>query len=184
MHGTPVSIVSDLDSQFISIFWQTFQNSMGTRLRFSTAYHPQTDGQSERIIQTLEDLLRDSVMDFGSDWDEHPTLCEFEYNNNYHSSIEMASFEAHYGRRYRTPVSREEVGTRSFYGPIVIAETAEKVQRVQDRLKVARSRQKSYADNRQRDLEFAINDLVFWRTSPMKGTIKLGQKGKLSPRYI
>ncbi|XXG85952.1 hypothetical protein AAC387_Pa11g0946 [Persea americana] len=184
LHGVPVSIISDRDSRFVSTFWQTYQNAMGTRLRFSTAYHPQTDGQSERTIQTLEDLLRASVADFGSDWDDHLALCEFAYNNSYHSSIEMAPFEALYGRRCRTPVSWEEVGTRSFHGPTIIAETADKVQKVQERLKVARSRQKSYADNRRRDLEFAVGDLVFLKTSPMKGTVRFGQKGKLSPRFI
>ena len=78
---------------------------MGTRLQFSTAYHPQTDGQSKWNIHTLKDLLRASVMNFGSDWDEHLTLCEFAYNNSYHSSIEMTPFEALYGRRCRTSVS-------------------------------------------------------------------------------
>ena len=157
---------------------------MGTRLRFSTAYHPQTDGQSERTIQTLEDFLRASVADFRSDWDDHLALCELAYNNSNHSSIEMAPFEALYGRRCRTPISWEEVGTRSFHGPTIIAETADKVQKVQQRLRIARSRQKSYADNRRRDLEFAVGDLVFLKTSPMKGTIRFGQKGKLSPRFI
>ncbi|KAJ8637477.1 hypothetical protein MRB53_011744 [Persea americana] len=139
LHGVPVSIISDRDSRFVSTFWQTYQNAMGTRLRFSTAYHPQTDGQSKRTIQTLEDLLRASVADFGSDWDDHLALCEFAYNNSYHSSIEMAPFEALYGRRCRTPVSWEEVGTRSFHGPTIIAETAEKVQKVQERLKIAKA---------------------------------------------
>ena len=184
LHGPPVSIVFYRESRFVSAFWQSFQNSMGTRLQFSTAYHPQTDGQSERTIQTLEDLLRASVMDFGREWDEHLALYEFAYNNSYHSSIEMAPFEALYGRRCRTLVSWEEVGTRSFHGPAIIAETAEKIQKVQERLKVARSRQKSYADNCRRDLEFAIGDSVFLKTSPMKGTIRFGQKGKLSPRFI
>ena len=113
---------------------------MGTRLQFSTTYHPQTDKQSERTIQTLEDLLRASVTDFRSDWDEHLALCEFAYNNSYHSIIEMTLFEALYCRRCRTSVSWEEVETRSFHSPTIIVETAEKVQRVQNRLRIARSR--------------------------------------------
>ena len=184
LHGTPVSIVSNRDSWFVSTFWQSFQNSMGTRLWFSTAYHHQIGGQSERTIQTLEDLLRASVMDFGSDWDEHLALCEFAYNNSYHSSIEMTPFEALYGKKCRTPVSWEKVGERSFHGPTVISETTEKVQKVQDRLKVARSRQKSNANNQRRDLEFTIGDFVFLKTSLIKGTIRFGQKGKLSPRFV
>ena len=111
-------------------------------------------------------------MDFRSDWDENLALCEFAYNNSYHSSIEMAPFKALYGQRCRTPVRWEEVETQSFHGPTLIAETTEKVQRLQDRLKIARSRQKSYADNRGRDLEFAINDLVVLKTSLMKGIVQ------------
>ena len=123
LHGTPVSIVSDQDSRLVSTFWQSFQNSMGTRLRFSTVYHPQTDGQSEHTIQTLEDLLRASVMDLAVIGMNTYRCTNFAYNNSYHSSIEMASFEALYGRRCKTPVSWEEVGIRFFHGPIMIAET-------------------------------------------------------------
>ena len=123
-------------------------------------------------------------MDFGSDWDEHLALCAFANNNSYHSSIEMAPFEALYGRRCRTPVSREEVGTRSFCGPTVIAETAEKVEKVQDRLKVAQSRQRSYVDNHRCDLELAIDNLVFLKTFPVIGTIRFRQKCKRSWRFM
>jgi len=103
-HGQPVSITSDRDSRFVSRFWKTLHESMGTKLQFSTAYHPQTDGQSERTIQTLEDMLRACVLDFKTQWDETLPLCEFAYNNSYHSSIGMAPFEALYGRRCRTLV--------------------------------------------------------------------------------
>ena len=184
LHGTPVSIVSDRDTRFVYSFWQSFQQSMGTKLSFSTAYHPQTDGQSERTIQTLEDMLRASVLDFGGEWDEHLVVCEFAYNNSFHSTIGMPLFEALYERRCRTPICWEEVGTRSFHGPTLIADTTEKVLQVRERLKTAQSRQKSYADKRRRKLEFPIGDWVFLKTSPMKGTIRFGQKGKLSPRYM
>ena len=83
-HGQPVSITSDRVSRFVSRFWKTLHESMGTKLQFSTAYHPQTDGQSERTIQTLEDMLRACVLDFKTQWDETLPLCEFAYNNNYH----------------------------------------------------------------------------------------------------
>ncbi|KAJ0592474.1 putative nucleotidyltransferase, Ribonuclease H [Helianthus annuus] len=95
-HGVPISIISDRDSHFTSRFWQSFQKELGTKVNLSTAYHPQTDGQSERTIQTLEDMLRACVIDFGGNWDEHLPLIEFAYNNSYHASIKAAPFEALY----------------------------------------------------------------------------------------
>ena len=89
-HGQPVSIISDRDNRFALRFWKTLHESMGTRLQFSKAYHPQTDGQSERTIQTLEYILRACILNFKVQWDEYLPLCEFAYNNSYHSSIGMA----------------------------------------------------------------------------------------------
>ncbi|GJU15678.1 putative reverse transcriptase domain-containing protein [Tanacetum coccineum] len=100
-HGVPVSIILDRDPRFASRFWRSLQKSLGTNLDMSTAYHPETDGQSERTIQTLEDMLRACVIDFGSGWDKHLPLAEFSYNNSYHASIKVAPFEALYGRKYR-----------------------------------------------------------------------------------
>ncbi|GKE26676.1 putative reverse transcriptase domain-containing protein [Tanacetum coccineum] len=97
-HGVPVSVISDRDSLFTSRFWVSLQKALGTQLDLSTAYHPETDGQSERTIQTLEDMLRACVIDFGSSWDRHLPLVEFSYNNSYHASIKAAPFEALYGR--------------------------------------------------------------------------------------
>ncbi|GJT36822.1 reverse transcriptase domain-containing protein [Tanacetum coccineum] len=93
-HGVPISIISDRDSRFTSRFWQSMQEASGTRLDLSTAYHPQTDGQSERTIQTLEDMLRACILDFEGSWDVHIPLVEFSYNNSYHSSVRCAPFEA------------------------------------------------------------------------------------------
>ncbi|GKE76840.1 putative reverse transcriptase domain-containing protein, partial [Tanacetum coccineum] len=103
-HGVPVSIISDRDGRFTSRFWQTLQKALGTRLDMGTAYHPQTDGQSERMIQTLKDMLRACVIDFGDNWDVRQPLAEFYYNNSYHSSIRCAPFEALYGRKCRLPI--------------------------------------------------------------------------------
>nr|GEY36433.1 reverse transcriptase domain-containing protein [Tanacetum cinerariifolium] len=108
-HGVPVSIISDRDSKFTSLFWKALHKALGTRLDMSTAYHPQTDGQSERTIQTLEDMLRACVLDFGKGWDKHLPLVEFSYNNSYHTSIKAAPFEALYGRKCRSPVCWAEV---------------------------------------------------------------------------
>ncbi|GJV42988.1 putative nucleotidyltransferase, ribonuclease H [Tanacetum coccineum] len=108
-HGIPVSIISDRDSHFTSRVWQSLHKALGTQLNLSTAYHPQTDGQSERTIQTLEDMLRACVIDFGNGWDNHLPLVEFSYNNSYHTSIKAAPFEALYGRKCRSPVCWAEV---------------------------------------------------------------------------
>ncbi|GKB04411.1 putative reverse transcriptase domain-containing protein [Tanacetum coccineum] len=116
-HGVPTSIISDRDSLFTSRFWKSLQEAMGTQLDMSTAYHPETDGQSERTIQTLEDMLRACVIDFGSSWDRHLPLVEFSYNNSYHASIKAAPFEALYGRKCRSPVCWSEVGDSQLTGP-------------------------------------------------------------------
>ncbi|GJV60931.1 putative reverse transcriptase domain-containing protein [Tanacetum coccineum] len=103
-HGVPISIISDRDSRFTSSFWQSMQEALRTCLDMSTAYHPQTDGQSERTIQILEDMLRECVLDFGGSWDVHLPLVEFSYNNSYHSSVRCAPFEALYGRKCRSAI--------------------------------------------------------------------------------
>nr|GEU34949.1 copia protein [Tanacetum cinerariifolium] len=103
-HGLPISIISDRDGRFTSLFWKALHKALGTRLDMSTAYHPKTDGQSERTIQTLEDMLRTCVIDFEKSWDRHLPLVEFSYNNSYHTSIKAAPFEALYGRKCRSPV--------------------------------------------------------------------------------
>nr|GFB52222.1 putative reverse transcriptase domain-containing protein [Tanacetum cinerariifolium] len=100
-HGVPVSVISDRDSLFTSRFWVSLQKALGTQLDLSTAYHPETDRQSKRTIQTLEDMLWTCLIDFGSNWDKHLPLVEFSYNNSYHASIKAASFEALFGRKCR-----------------------------------------------------------------------------------
>ncbi|GKD28225.1 putative reverse transcriptase domain-containing protein [Tanacetum coccineum] len=161
-HGVPLSIISDRDSQFTSGFWRSLQNALGTNLNMSTTYHPETDGQSERTIQTLEDMLRAYVINFGGSWDRHLPLVEFFYNNSYHASIKATPFKALYGRKCRSPVCWSEVGDSQLTGPELICETTEKIIQIKNRLLTARSRQKSYAD----------------------GVIRFGKRGKLSPRYV
>ena len=184
LHGVPVSIVSDRDPRFTSRFWGSLQKALGTKLNFSTAFHPQTDGQSERTIQILEDMLRACVLDFKGSWIDHLTLVEFAYNNSYQASIGMAPYEALYGRRCRSPICWDEVGERKILGPEIVLRTCEKIVLIRERLRVAQSRQKSYADTRRRDLEFEIGSMVFIRVAPMKGVMRFGKRGKLSPRYV
>nr|GFB02746.1 putative reverse transcriptase domain-containing protein [Tanacetum cinerariifolium] len=148
------------DGRFASHLWQALQEVLGTKLHMSIAYHPETDGQSERTIQTLEDMLQACVMDFGGSWDTHLPLVEFSYNNNYHTSIKCAPFEALYGRKCRSPVIWTEVGESQLIGPEIVQETTEKIIQIKERLKMARSRQKSYADKRHKPLEFKVRDRV------------------------
>ncbi|KAD4982142.1 hypothetical protein E3N88_18813 [Mikania micrantha] len=143
-----------------------------------------SDGQTERTNKTLEDMLRSCVIDFGGSWDIHLPLVEFSYNNSYHTSIQCAPFEAFYGRMCRSPICWSEVGENQIIGPEFIQETNDKIALIQERIKAARDRQKSYADNRRRPLEFQIGDRVMLKVSPWKGIFRFGKRGKLSPRYV
>ncbi|GKD87666.1 putative reverse transcriptase domain-containing protein, partial [Tanacetum coccineum] len=115
----------------------SMQEALGTRLDMSTAYHPQADGQSERTIQTLEDMLRACVLDFGRSWDVHLLLVEFSYNNSYHSSVKCAPFEVLYGRKCCSPIMWAEVGEGQLIGPELVQETTKKISQIKDRLKAA-----------------------------------------------
>nr|GEW94514.1 putative reverse transcriptase domain-containing protein [Tanacetum cinerariifolium] len=158
--------------------------ALGTRLDMSAAYHPQTDRQSERTIQTLKDMLRACVIDFGGSWDVHLPLAEFSYNNSYHSSIRCAPFEALYGRKCRSPVLWAKIGESRLIGPELVQETADNVVLIKEKLKAATDRQKSYANNRRKPLEFEVWDQVLLKPSLWKGVIRFGKKSKLAPRYV
>nr|GEY71199.1 putative reverse transcriptase domain-containing protein [Tanacetum cinerariifolium] len=160
------------------------RHDLGTRLDMSTTYHPKTDGQSKRTIQTLEDMLRASVLDFRKGWDKHLPLVEFSYNNNYYTSIKAALFEALYGRKCRSPICWAEVGDSQHIGPEIIHETTEKIVQIKSRIQATCDRQKSYADVRRKPLEFQVGDKVMLKVSPWKGVIRFGKRGKLNHRYI
>ncbi|GJX69062.1 putative reverse transcriptase domain-containing protein [Tanacetum coccineum] len=183
-HGIPASIICDRDGRFTSNFWRSFQKALGTDICMSTAYHPETDGQSERTIQTLEDMLRACVIDFGKGWVKHLPLAEFSYNNSYHASIKAAPYEALYGRKCRSPVCWAEVGEAQLTGPELIQETTEKVVLIKQRMQAAQDRQKSYADRKRKPMEFEVGDRVMLKVSPWKGVVRFGKRGKLNPRYV
>ncbi|GJX01595.1 putative reverse transcriptase domain-containing protein [Tanacetum coccineum] len=183
-HGIPVSIICDRDPRFSSNFWKSLQKALGTSLDMSTAYHPETDGQSERTIQTLEDMLRACVIDFGNGWVKHLPLVEFSYNNSYHASIKAAPFEALYGRKCRSPVCWAEVGQVQLTGPELVQETTERIIQVKQRMQAARDRQKSYANLKRKPMEFQVGDKVMLKVSPWKGVVRFGKRGKLNPRYV
>ena len=146
LHGVPLSIISDRGTQFTSKFWKTLHAELGTRLDLSTTFHPQTDGQSERTIQVLEDMLRACVREFGGQWDSFLPLAEFSYNNSYHSSIDMAPFEALYGRRCRSPIGWFDAFEVRPWGTDLLRESLDKVKSIQEKLLVVQNRQKEYAD--------------------------------------
>jgi hypothetical protein len=129
-------------------------------------------------------MLRACVLQFDKGWDECLSLAEFSYNNSYQTSIKMAPFEALYGRRCRTPLSWSQTGERKIFGPDLVMEAENKVRIIQNNLKAAQSRQKSYTDIRRRPLQFQIGDFVYLRVSPTRSVQRFDVKGKLAPRYI
>ena len=135
----------------------------------SSSYHPQTDGQTERVNQILEDMLRACVIQYDKNWDKCLALAEFSYNNSYQSSLKMAPFEVLYDRRCRTPLSWSQIGERKIFGPDLVTEAENKVKVIQANLKAAQSRQKSYADKRRKPLQFEVGDHIYLRVSPTKG---------------
>ncbi|GJS18938.1 reverse transcriptase domain-containing protein [Tanacetum coccineum] len=136
------------------------KNALGTQLDMSTAYHPKTDGQSERTIQTLKDMLRACVIDFGKGWEKHLPLVEFSYNNSYHASIKAAPFEALYGQKCRSPVYWAKVGDVKLTRPEIIHQTTKKIVQIRQCLQAARDRQRNYANVRRKPLEFQVGDHV------------------------
>jgi hypothetical protein len=158
LHGVSKTIVSNRGPQFVSKFWEELHKSLGTKLLHSLTYHPQTSGQTERVNQILEDMLRACVLEFPQKWDDGLPLAEFSYNNNYQESIKMAPCEALYGRRCCTPLNWSEPGERWFFRPDMVKETEEKVQRIIHNLKEAQARQKSYADKQRQPLYFQVED--------------------------
>ncbi|GKC71834.1 hypothetical protein Tco_1117717, partial [Tanacetum coccineum] len=156
-HGVPVLIIFDRDSKFTSHFWKSLNKALGTQLDMSTAYHPHTDGQSERTIQNLEDMLRACAIDFG---------------------------KALYCQNCRSLICWAEVGDAQLTSPEIVHETTKKIIQIKKRIQAARDRQKSYADRRRKRLEFEVRDKVMLKVSPWKGVIRFGKRGKLNPRYI
>jgi hypothetical protein len=184
LHGVPKKIVSDRGTQFTSHFWEKLHESMYTKLNFSSAYHPQTDGQTERTNQILEDMLRACALNHGGSWDNSLPYAEFSYNYSYQASLKMAPFEALYGRKCRTPLYWSQTGESQLFGTDIIKEAERQVQIIRENLRIAQSRLKSYADGKRRDVSFQEGDYVYLKVSPIRGLRRFKVKGKLSPRFI
>ncbi|GKA96723.1 putative reverse transcriptase domain-containing protein [Tanacetum coccineum] len=158
-YGIPASIIYDHDGRFTSNFWRSFQKALGIDISMSTGLYPKTDGQSERTIQTLEDMLCACVIDFGKGWVKHLPLAEFSYNNSNYASIKAAPYEALY-------------------------ETTEKIVLIKQRIQAAQDRQMSYAAQKRKPMEFEVGDRVMLKVSPKKGVVRFGKRGKLNSRYV
>jgi hypothetical protein len=184
LHGVSKTIILDRGSQFVARFWEQLYASLKTHLIHSSAYHPQTYGQTERVNQILEDMLRACVLEYQGRWDQNLPLAEFSYNNSYQESLKMAPFKVLYMHRCHTPLNWIELREKVIFGPDLVEEAEATVRRIQDNLKAAKSCQETYANKRRRPLEFEVGNHVYLRVSPMKSMKRFGVKGKLAPRYI
>jgi hypothetical protein len=184
LHGVPKTIISDRGSLFVSRFWEQLHKSLGTKIIRSSAYRPQSDGQTERVNQILEDMLRACVIHFDKSWDKCLALAEFSYNNSYQASLKMAPFEALYGRRCRTPLNWSQTWERKFFGPALVDDAEEKVRVIKENLRIAQERQKSHNDKGKAPREYKVGDFVYLKVSPTKDVQRFSVKGKLAPRYI
>ncbi|KAJ0441898.1 putative nucleotidyltransferase, Ribonuclease H [Helianthus annuus] len=178
----PLSLIGTLETRRIS--GRVSNKSLGSCLNFSTAYHPQADGQRERTIQTLKDMLRTCAIDLGGSWDKNLPLIEFSYDNSYHTSIKAAPFEALYGRKCRAPVCWAEVGNVQLSGPEIVFETMNKIVQIRDHLKVPEIGRRITQTQKRKAFHFEVGEKVLLKVSPWKGVMRFGKKGKLSPRYI
>jgi hypothetical protein len=181
LHGVPNTIISDRGAQFIARFCEQLHASLGTHLIHSSTYHPQIDGQTKRVNQVLEDMLRACVMKYQYSWDKCLPLVEFSYNNSYQESLKMTPFEVLYGCRWHTHINRVEPGERMTFVPNLVMEAEEIDHRIQSNLKASRSHQEHYANKRHLPLTFTVGDHVYLHVSPMRGVNRFGIKGKLAP---
>eukprot|EP00253_Pinus_taeda_P011330 PITA_11330 len=184
LHGLPKVIISDRDVKFTSTFWRTLFAELGTQLNFSTTYLPQTDGQTERVNQVLEDMLRAYVMLKPGQWEEYLHLVEFSYNNGYHTSTQLSPFEVLYGRKCHTPSSWGGPEDKLSLGPEMLKDMEDMVKRVRANLKAAQDRQKSFADRKRRFTEYKVGDHVFVRIQTRRSTLQWSGCAKLAPRYF
>jgi hypothetical protein len=183
LHGMPREIVSDRDTKFTSSFWKSLMVGFETKLLFSAAYHPQTDGQTERVNQILEDMLRMHVMHQPKKWEDYLPLVEFAYNNGYQESLKMSPFESLYGRKCKIPIILSNPMDRITIGTDMLKEMEQEVIHIKKNLKIAQDRHKSYVDRKRTPREFKKRDHVYLRVRPRKSSLIMGACAKLAPQY-
>jgi hypothetical protein len=183
LHKVLKTIISDRGPQFASRFWEQLHTSLGTHLIHSSAYHLQKDGQTERVNQILEDMLRACVMGHQGSWDKDLPWAEFSYNNSYQESLKMAPFDVLYGHRCHTPLNWIAPGEKVIFSSDIVDEAESTVRRIRDNLKAVKPCQESYVNRSYQPLQFEVGDHVYLKVSPIKGMKRFGVKGKLSPRY-
>jgi hypothetical protein len=183
LHGMPREIISDRDKKFTSKFCKSLMAGLETKFLFNTAYHPQTDGQTEIMNQILEDMLRMHVMYQPRKWEDYLPLVEFAYNNGYQASLKMSPFEVLYGRSCNTPISWSNLVNRISLGPDMLREMEQQVTQIKQNMKVAQNRQKNYVDQKRTPREFKMGDHVYLRIKPRRSSLKMGACAKLAPQY-
>jgi hypothetical protein len=183
LHGIPKTIIFDRDQNFTSNFWKGLFKGFRTNLNFITTYHLETDGKIERVSQVIEDMLSMYVMDKPSKWEDYLHLVEFSYNNRYHASLKVSSFEALYARKCNTLVSWDNPVDREVVGPEFLKEMEEKMLKIKQNLKADQHRKKIYADKNKIHKEFKVGDHVFLKVKANRSSLKLGNYSKLEARY-
>ena len=184
LHGVPRTITYDRGSLFTSAFWSLLHQALGTELKYSTAYHPQMDGQTERVNQILEDMLRACALAQGLKWEDRLPYAEFSYNNSFQTSLKMSPYEALYGRKCRTPLNWSQTGDSRIFRTDLMMEAEKQVKEIRNRLQLAKSRQKSYYEAKHRQISFEPGEHVYLRATPIKGVNRFQTHGKLAPIFI
>ena len=182
-HGMPKSIISDRDTKFTSHFWKATFAAIGTELRMSTAFHPQTDGETERVNRVLEDMLRMYVNENQTNWNEYLPLVEFAYNSSYHASIRMTPFEAMYGYNCACPINFCDSKNNVEVSRQMLEKMQEELSRIRDHIRHAQKRQKKYYDKSKRPVTYKVGEMVFLRVNPEKSNLNLGRDKRLCPRF-
>jgi hypothetical protein len=183
LHGIPKTIVSHRDPNFTSNFWKGLFSGFGRNFSFSTTYHPESDGQIERVNQEIEDMLRMYVMDKTSKWEDYLHLVEFSYNNGYQTSLKMSPFEELYCRKCNTPVRWDNPIDRAVVGPDLLKEMEEKMLKIKQNWKASQDRKKIYDDKGRTHKEIKVGDHVFLKVKSNRSSLKLGKYSKLAARY-
>ena len=183
LHGIPAKIVSNRDAKFTSWFWQAMFQSLGTQLNLSSAYHPETDGQTERVNQVIEDMLRSYCNQQPNLWIKYLPLVEFAYNSSHHRSLGMSPFKALYGQDCLIPLRMADPSLIVPMAKSTLEDVDCQIQIIRENLKRASDRQKSYADQKRTPRSFEKGDKVFLRVKPKRSSLKVGKFKKLAYRY-